>query len=90
MLSRVLSGIGAAVSAVGVHTAMVGDMHVGWSMTITIPPLLVFLHAVWDWMNQMALNQLVYSTAVETRTVAVEEPKRPGLVDPQGAPVGTP
>ena len=60
VLARLLSGVGAAVSAFGVHTAMEGSAGVGWSLTIHIPPLLIVLHAAWDWLNQMALNQLVY------------------------------
>lgn len=62
--ARILSGLGAALSAFGVHAAMSGDASAGWSVTITIPSVVTLIHAGWDWVEQMALNQLVFDGVV--------------------------
>lgn len=62
---RVVSVLGAFVSAVGVHIAFSGNAATGWQFAGTIPPLAVLAHACWDWAQQFALNQLTYDAVAQ-------------------------
>lgn len=62
---RVVSAVGAFLSAEGVHIAFTGDAVAGWHLSATIPPAMVLLHAFWDWAQQFALNQLTYDAVAQ-------------------------
>lgn len=62
---RLVSVMGAFLSAVGVHVAFTGSAAAGWHIAATIPPLTVLLHAAWDWAQQFALNQLTYDAVAQ-------------------------
>src|ERR1700689_3815449 len=50
-----MSFIGAAATGMGMHGAVEGSSVAGWQIALTIPPLWVMLHALWDTAQQMAL-----------------------------------
>jgi hypothetical protein len=62
---RVVSLLGAFISAIGVHIAFTGNAASGWQFAGTIPPLAVVLHSGWDLLQQFALNQLTYDAVAQ-------------------------
>jgi hypothetical protein len=66
----VMSGIGAFAAAVGMHGAVKGSSGVGWEIALAIPPLWVLLHSIWDWGQQLALNQLIFAITVQQKKAA--------------------
>lgn len=66
VLNRVLSGLGAALSAIGIHFAFdTSAAQAGtYVITITGVSLLAVAHGCWHWLNAVALQQLVYDAAV--------------------------
>jgi hypothetical protein len=62
---RFVSAIGALLSGVGIHWAATGNADAGWHLAITIPPLMLLLHAVWDWASQFALQQIAYDLVAQ-------------------------
>ncbi len=69
-ISVVMSGLGAWATAIGMHGAIEGSAALGWHLALTIPPLWVIFHAVWDWGQQFALNQIVFAIAVQQKKAA--------------------
>ena len=65
-----MSAIGAFATAVGMHGAVKGTSDDGWVLTLAIPPLWIVLHAIWDWAQQLALNQIVFAIAVQRKEAA--------------------
>jgi hypothetical protein len=65
-----LSAVGAFFTAVGMHLAVQGTSVSGWQITVAVPPLVVLLHATWDWAQQLALNQIVFALAVQQKAAA--------------------
>jgi hypothetical protein len=65
-----MSAIGALATSLGMHGAVQGTTAAGWSLTLTIPPLWILLHAAWEWAQQLALNQIVYALAVQQKQAA--------------------
>ncbi len=65
-----MSGIGAAATAVGMHGSVEGSSELGWHLALVIPPLWVIFHTLWDIGQQMALNQLVFAIAVQEHAAA--------------------
>jgi hypothetical protein len=64
-----MSGIGAAMTALGMHGAAEGSAGTGFKIVLLIPPLWVVAHAAWDVVQQMAGNQLVYWLALKAKQV---------------------
>lgn len=64
-VNRVLSAIGAALTAFGIHTAIEGSSGAGWHVTIAIPSTVLLLHAVWDWAKAFVLNQAVFDGVIQ-------------------------
>lgn len=62
-----VSALGALASGVGMHWAVDGNVSAGWHLALTIPPLWVIFHATWDWVQQLALNQLTFALAVQRK-----------------------
>lgn len=67
---RLASLLGASASAIGMHGAVEGDASVGWHLALSIPPLWILLHSLWDIGQQFALNQLVFAIAVQEKSAA--------------------
>ncbi len=65
-----MSAIGAAATGIGMHGAFTGSMGEGWKLALTIPPLWIILHSLWDWAQQLALNQIVFAVAVQQKAAA--------------------
>ena len=69
-----MSAVGAFAASVGMHGSFIGAGNTvsGWQLTLSlaIPPLWVVLHAVWDWAQQMALNQLIFAIALQQHAAA--------------------
>ncbi len=65
-----MSIIGAAGTALGMHGAAKGSSVDGWTLTLMIPPLWVVLHAAWDTAQQFALNQITFAIAVQQKAAA--------------------
>jgi len=65
-----MSAVGAFLTAAGMHGAVVGNMGAGWQITLAIPPLWVLLHAIWDWLQQLMLNQLIFAMTVQQKAAA--------------------
>lgn len=65
-----MSAIGAFMTAVGMHGAVAGTSASGWQVTLAIPPLWVMFHALWDWAQQMTLNQLAYAIVLQQKEAA--------------------
>lgn len=61
-LSRIVSAILAAGSAIGLHVAYDSA---GGVLTVTGLTVGSLLHGVWEWLNQFALQQLAYDVAVQ-------------------------
>jgi hypothetical protein len=61
-LNRWLSALGAFTGAVGIHFAF--DVSAG-SLVITGLTVTGLLHGGWHWINQFALQQLMYDAAVQ-------------------------
>lgn len=76
-----MSAIGALASSVGMHAAMTGNVALGWTITLGIPPLWVVAHALWDWTEQFATNQIVFAIAAQQKAAApvLTEKIAPGL-----------
>lgn len=64
-IHRVVSALGAFLSAVGIHIAFTGSAEVGWQFAGTIPPLAVLVHALWDWFQQFVMNQVFYDVVMK-------------------------
>jgi hypothetical protein len=64
-----MSGLGAAMTAVGMHGAAEGSAGQGWKIVLMIPPLWVVLHAAWDIIQQMAGNQMIYWLALKSKQI---------------------
>ncbi len=76
-----MSLLGAAGTALGMHGAVTGTYSAGWSVTLAIPPLWVVLHAVWDVAQQFAANQFTFAIIAQQKAAA------PVVTAPvQGAP----
>jgi hypothetical protein len=67
---RLASMLGALGAAVGMHGAVEGNGDVGWKIALAIPPLWVIFHGLWDWVQQIALNQLVFAIALQQKAAA--------------------
>ena len=65
-----MSAIGAMATGMGMHGAVEGSSLAGYTLTLAIPPLWVLLHMMWDWAQQMALNQIVFALAVQQKEAA--------------------
>lgn len=65
-----MSALGAAGTALGMHGAVKGGSVDGWTLTLMIPPLWVVAHAAWDWAQQFALNQIIFAIAVQQKAAA--------------------
>ncbi len=65
-----MSALGAAATGLGMHGAIAVTKEGGWILTLAIPPLWLLLHALWDWAQQMALNQIVFALAVQQKAAA--------------------
>ncbi len=65
-----MSALGAFGTAAGMHGAVGGSSLAGWTLTLAIPPLWVVFHGLWDWAQQFALNQIMYSIAVQQKAAA--------------------
>ena len=67
MVSRVLSGAGALVGAVGIHYAFhaVAGQDGTYVLTVSGLQLSSVLHGAWHWANQMALQQTGYDLVVK-------------------------
>jgi len=65
-----MSAVGAFATSIGMHGAAEGSSSIGWTLTLVVPPLWVLFHALWDFMQQMALNQLVFALAVQQHAAA--------------------
>lgn len=76
-----MSGIGAAASALGMHGTASGSYVSGWQLVLSIPPLWILAHAIWDWLQQMAANQFIFAIAVQQKAAApvVTEKVLPGV-----------
>lgn len=61
VLNRVLSAIAAALIAFGISAT--GDSSSGW--TIHVPPLMVLLLGVWEWVKQFVAQQLIFDGVVQ-------------------------
>lgn len=59
-LNRVISAVAAAAIAFGISAQ--GDMSAGW--VITIPPVTVLAAGGWEWLKQIAIQQLVFDGIV--------------------------
>ncbi len=69
-VSVFMSAVGAFAASVGMHGAVEGSAALGWHLALTIPPLWAIFHAVWDWGQQMAMNQIVFAIAVQQKKAA--------------------
>lgn len=65
-----MSALGAFGAAVGMHGAVAGSSGAGWAVTLSVPPLWVLLHSLWDWGQQLALNQIIFAIAVQQKAAA--------------------
>lgn len=65
-----MSAIGAAATGVGMHGAVASTTEGGWLLTLAVPPLWVLFHALWDWAQQLALNQIIFAIAVQQHAAA--------------------
>lgn len=65
-----MSAVGAAGTALGMHGAAKGSSVDGWTLTLMIPPLWVVAHAIWDLAQQLALNQIIFAIAVQQHAAA--------------------
>ena len=65
-LNRLLSALGALISAVGVHFAFDAAQNANGTYVVTITGATVgnIAHGVWHWMNQFALQQIAYDGVV--------------------------
>jgi hypothetical protein len=52
------------------HVAVEGNSDAGWHLMLSVPPLWVLAHALWDWAQQMSLNQIVFALAVQRKEAA--------------------
>ncbi len=66
----VMSGLGAFATSIGMHWAVEGTTAKGWQITIAVPALWVILHAIWDWAQQFALNQLLFAITLQEKAAA--------------------
>ncbi len=64
------------------HGAVTGTADAGWQVAVSIPPLGVLCHGIWDWGQQLALNQILFALAVQQKAaapvVSVPVAKAPG------------
>lgn len=65
-----MSALGAAGSALGMHGTAKGSYAEGWTLVLAIPPLWILAHAAWDLGQQMALNQLIFAITVQQKAAA--------------------
>jgi hypothetical protein len=65
-----MSALGAFATSVGMHVAVEGNSDAGWHLMLSVPPLWVLAHALWDWAQQMSLNQIVFALAVQRKEAA--------------------
>jgi hypothetical protein len=65
-----MSAIGAWGTSMGMHGAVAGSSVAGWTLTLAIPPLWVIFHALWDFAQQFALNQIVYAMTLQQKEAA--------------------
>ncbi len=65
-----MSAIGAAATGFGMHWAVDGSSIAGYTITLAIPPLWVLLHTIWDWAQQLALNQIIFAIAIQQKEAA--------------------
>lgn len=65
-----MSLVGAVGTGLGMHLATDGSADAGWKLALTVPPLWVMAHAVWDVARQFALNQLTFAIAVQQKAAA--------------------
>ncbi len=80
----IMSLIGAAGTALGMHGAAEGSVGEGWKLVVMIPPLWVVLHAAWDVVQQAMGNQLVYWVALKAKQI---EPMVTAPVHPGATPI---
>ena len=67
---RLVSLLGASLSAIGMGWAVEGSSDAGYKFTLMIPPLLVLMHTLWGIALQFALNQLLFAIAVQEKAAA--------------------
>ena len=65
-----MSLVGAAASSLGMHGAVEGSIIGGYQLTLAIPPIWVVLHAMWDTVQQLALNQILFALAIQQKQAA--------------------
>ncbi len=65
-----VSMLGAAGAAIGMHGAVTGNASDGWKLALAIPPLWVVCHAAWDTAQQFALNQILFTATVQQKAAA--------------------
>lgn len=66
----IMAGLGGAATSLGMHGSAQGSVTKGWSILLTIPPLWLVLHAIWDWVNQCAIQWFAFKLAVNERAAA--------------------
>ena len=71
-LNRLLAGVGAAISAAGVHFAFAVAENTSGTYVITISglSLLNVLHGLWHVVNQFAIQQLAFDAVVKPKGTA--------------------
>lgn len=72
-LNRILSALGAAASAIGVHFAFDAALSANGTYVITITGLTAMnvLHGLWHVANQFCLQQLAYDAVVSKQAPAI-------------------
>lgn len=65
-----MSALGAGATSFGMHGAVEGNAALGWHLALTIPPLWMIFHTLWDLAQQLALNQIVFAIAVQQKEAA--------------------
>ena len=83
-MSRIFSAIAAAAVAVGINYTWNPQTR---GLLITIPTVSALLLGAWHWVNQFALNEMVYQTTVNKVSITTQpvgEPTIPAKVTPEG------
>lgn len=74
-LNRLVSGLGALISAVGVHFAFDAAQNATGTYVVTITGATFsnIAHGIWHWINQFALQQIAYDGVV--RKASIQTPQ---------------
>lgn len=62
---RIISFVGAALGAEGIHIAVTGTVSEGFQLGVSIPPILVMLHTTWDIFSQFMVQQVGHDLATK-------------------------